>query len=317
MKALVIGACGQIGTELVDALKKLFGAENILSVDIKDVSENNWRGTRYVKLDAMDGEQLYRLVKETGINWIFHLAAVLSAKGEQNPRQAWKVNMETLWNVLEIAKETPQVERVFWPSSIAVFGPDTPKQNTPQVTIMNPLTVYGITKLAGEKLCEYYKARWQVDVRSLRYPGLLSYTMEPGGGTTDYAIEMCEHAILGKKYTCPLSPDRRLPMMYIQDAIEATLTLMQARRENLRFVSYNIHAFDFTPEELASAIKQRIPTFEVHYNPDFRDDIASQWPETINDEPARTDWGWEPSFDFNTTVDLLLEGLKQKHLTSA
>ncbi len=311
-RILVTGACGQIGTELIQVLKGVVGGSRIVSLDIRDVGGSLWLDTVFVRGDVRDRELLFRVVREFRVEVIYHLAALLSATGERRPQDAWTINMDSLWHVLMLAKEVDHVRQVFWPSSIAVFGPTTPKERVPQVTVTEPNTIYGITKLAGERLCEYFWRRWQVDVRSLRYPGLVSYRSLPGGGTTDYAVEIFFAALREGRYTCYLSADRCLPMMYIDDAIRGTLELMEAPRSALRYTVYNFAAVSFSPQDLELAIREHLPAFEVEYKPDYRDSIAAQWPCSIDDEAARKDWGWRHQYDLEKLVKVMLEGVRAR-----
>jgi nucleoside-diphosphate-sugar epimerase len=298
-KILVIGACGQIGVELTLELRRLYGGANVIASDLRE--ENDLlKGTGpYVSLDVMHKEMLHVQVIRQNITQIYLLAAILSATGEKNPNLAWSLNMQSLLNVLDIAKEE-KLTKVFWPSSIAVFGPTSPKKNCPQQTVIEPITVYGISKYAGEFWCNYYCHRYGVDVRSLRYPGLISYKSSPGGGTTDYAVEIFHEAIEEKKYTCYVQENTYLPMMYMPDAIRATIELMQADPQKLTIrTSYNISGMSFSPKEISAEIKNHIPEFEVIYKPDYRQAIADSWPQSIDDHTARIDWGWEPEFDLS------------------
>ena len=308
-KILIIGACGQIGTELTEALQKIHGLENVIASDIKH-SDALPIGTRFETLDALNGQAIYELVKKNDVVEIYLLAALLSATAEKNPDFAWKLNMESLFHVLNLAKEK-HIRKIYWPSSIAVFGPTTPKNQTPQFTVMEPSTVYGISKLAGERWCEYYFNKHHVDVRSLRYPGLISWKSQPGGGTTDYAIHIFHEALKNKKYACFLNERTTLPMMYMDDAIKATLQLMDAPSVNIRIrSSYNLAAISFTPAEIAEEIKKHIPDFKISYAPDFRQQIADSWPASINDDAARSDWLWKHDYELNNIVDEMLQRLK-------
>ena len=308
-KILIIGACGQIGTELTEALQKIHGLENVIASDIKH-SDALPKGTRFETLDALNGQAIYELVKKNDVVEIYLLAALLSATAEKNPDFAWKLNMESLFHVLNLAKEK-HIRKIYWPSSIAVFGPTTPKNQTPQFTVMEPSTVYGISKLAGERWCEYYFNKHHVDVRSLRYPGLISWKSQPGGGTTDYAIHIFNEALKNKKYACFLNERTTLPMMYMDDAIKATLQLMDAPSVNIRIrSSYNLAAISFTPAEIAEEIKKHIPDFKISYAPDFRQQIADSWPASINDDAARSDWLWKHDYELNNIVDEMLQRLK-------
>ncbi|EMR04529.1 NAD-dependent epimerase/dehydratase family protein [Cesiribacter andamanensis] len=308
-KVLVIGANGQLGSELTDALREKWGRENVLATDIRQPRQLAG-GDRFELLDALDKEGLYRLIKQEGTTQIYHLAAVLSATGEKNPHFAWKLNMESLFNVLEAAREL-KVGKTYWPSSIAVFGPDTPKKDVPQYTVCNPTTIYGISKLAGEQWCEYYWKKWGVDVRSLRYPGLIGYKALPGGGTTDYAVDIYHKALEGEDYTCFLAKGTYLPMMYMPDAIQATLQLMDAPADSLRIrSSYNLGALSFDPEEIAASIRRHLPQFQIRYQPDFRQQIADSWPDSINDSYARQDWNWQPAYNLDRMTQDMLENLR-------
>jgi nucleoside-diphosphate-sugar epimerase len=305
-KILVIGAGGQIGGELTLALRKKFGGAQVLASDLREESPLIKGTGPFTTLDALNKEAMHQIVKEHGITQIYHLAAVLSAVGEKQPLMAWNINMTALLNVLEIAKEE-HLKRVYWPSSIAVFGPSSPKDNCPQQTIVEPTTVYGISKYAGESWCNYYFEKYGVDVRSIRYPGIISYKAAPGGGTTDYAIDIFHSALKTGTYTSFLKQDTYLPMMYMEDAIRATLELMDAPLENIKtHRSYNLGAISFSPNEIAAEIKKHLPEFTIEYQPDFRQAIADSWPASIDDSEARKDWGWEPEFDLaKMTADML------------
>lgn len=295
-KSLVIGASGQIGSELTYALASKFGNENVIAADIREPLHLS-KEIQFVELDILNKELLRKVIIENEITDVYLLAALLSATAERNPLFAWKLNMDGLMNGLELAKEG-LFKKLFWPSSIAVFGPTTPKENTPQTTIMEPSTVYGISKLAGERWCEYYYNKFNVDVRSIRYPGLISYSSPPGGGTTDYAVDIFHQALKNKAYECFLKKDRKLPMMYMEDAIQATIQLMQEDANNLSIrSSYNISGISFTPSEIAKEISKEIPDFTISYAPDFRDEIAASWPESIDDSSAQRDWNWKAKFD--------------------
>ena len=308
-KSLVIGAGGQIGSELVLALAKRNGKQSVIASDVKEECPKALKELTYAKLDVLDREGLKEYVEKEKITEIYLLAALLSATAETNPKFAWELNMEGLFNVLDLAKDG-LINKVFWPSSIAVFGPTTPKQNTPQKTIMEPTTVYGISKQAGEQWCQYYHEKYGVDVRSIRYPGLISYTSLPGGGTTDYAVDIFYHAKKTGKYTSFLSKDTALPMMFMDDAIEATIHLMEALEERVKVRnSYNLAGISFTPEELANCIKKEVKEFEIDYKPDFRQAIADSWPDSINDADAQADWGWEPTYDLDKLVTIMLKNI--------
>ncbi len=305
-KILVIGACGQIGVELTLELRKLFGGSNVIASDLRE--ENDLlKGTGpYVSLDVMNKEMLHVQVIRQKITQIYLLAAILSATGEKNPSLAWHLNMQSLLHVLEIAKEE-NLNKVYWPSSIAVFGPTSPKKHCPQTTIIEPITVYGISKYAGEFWCNYYYQRFGVDVRSLRYPGLISYKSEPGGGTTDYAVAIFNEAVEEKQYTCFLKEDTYLPMMYMPDAIRATIELMETEAENISIrTSYNISAMSFSPKEISKEIQKTIPDFKIVFEPDYRQQIAESWPQSIDDTLARQDWNWKAAYGLREmTCDML------------
>lgn len=305
-KILVIGACGQIGVELTLELRKIYGGANVVASDLRAENELLKGTGPYVSLDVMNKEMLHVQVIRQNITQIYLLAAILSATGEKNPHLAWNLNTTSLLNVLEIAKDE-NVRKVYWPSSIAVFGPTSPKINCPQQTVIEPITVYGISKFAGEFWCNYFNHRYQVDVRSLRYPGLISYKSEPGGGTTDYAVEIFQEAIENKKYTCFLKEDTYLPMMYMPDAIRATIELMESEENKISVrTSYNISGVSFSPKEIAAEIKKHIPDFRINYEPDYRQEIAKSWPQSIDDSVAQKDWGWKPAFDLQAlTTDMI------------
>lgn len=310
-KILVIGACGQIGVELTLALRKQYGNNNVIASDLRE--ENPLlKGTGpYVSMDVMNKEMLHVQVIRQNITQIYLLAAILSATGEKNPNLAWHLNMQGLLNVLDIAREE-KLHKVYWPSSIAVFGPTSPKQMCPQQTIIEPTTVYGISKYAGEFWCNYYHQRYGVDVRSIRYPGLISYKSAPGGGTTDYAVEIYIEAIEKQKYTCFLSEDTYLPMMYMPDAIRATMELMEAPADKISVrTSYNVAGMSFSPKEIAESIKAQVPDFEMGYKPDSRQAIADSWPQSIDDSVANKDWGWKPQYDLSLMTKDMLENLRK------
>lgn len=308
-KVIVIGAGGQIGTELVLALRKLKGDNAVIAADIKEDCPEKISNGPYVKMDVINREAVRNYIIEESIKEVYLLAALLSATAEKNPAFAWQLNMEGLFTILDLAKEG-HLTKVFWPSSIAVFGPTTPVENTPQLTIMEPTTVYGISKLAGERWCEYYAAQYGVDVRSIRYPGLISYTSIPGGGTTDYAVDIFYKAKLGEKFTCFLNEDTILPMMYMEDAIRATIELMETNEENVKIrSSYNLSGCSFSPKQISDAIKKLQPEFSIDYAPDFRQAIADTWPNSINDASAQKDWGWKVKYDLNEMVEKMLSNL--------
>ena len=304
-KVLIIGAGGQIGTELTETLRKKLGGDNVIASDIRKV-EALIAGGPFRELNVMDKDAIYALIEAEGVTQIYLLAAMLSATGEKNPEMAWNLNMEGLLNVLNAARDL-KVSKVFWPSSIAVFGPTTPMNDTPQDTIMDPNTVYGISKLAGERWCEYYFNRYGVDVRSIRYPGLIGYKSQPGGGTTDYAVDIFYQALEKDSYECFLSADTRLPMMYMEDAIRATIELMDAAADRINTrSSYNLAGVDFTPAEIAAEIKRHRPDFSINYAPDSRQKIADSWPNNIDDSRAKNEWGWKIKYDLSAmTTDML------------
>jgi nucleoside-diphosphate-sugar epimerase len=305
-KILIIGACGQIGTELTHSLRKIYGTENVIASDIRKLNNDVVNSGPFEVINALDFNQIEHLVEVHKIDEIYLMAALLSATAEKNPAFAWDLNMNSLFHVLNLAK-AKKIKKIFWPSSIAVFGPTTPKENTPQYTIMEPSTVYGISKQAGERWCEYYHNIFGVDVRSIRYPGLISYSSPPGGGTTDYAVDIFHKALSDKKYECFISSETKMPMMYMDDAIAATIQIMQAPKEDVKIrSSYNLAAMSFTPTEIAKEIKKHIPEFTITYEPDFRQKIADSWPASIDDQQAREDWGWKHNYDLEkTTVDML------------
>jgi len=312
-KILIVGACGQLGSELTQSLRIIFGSDNVIVTDVHEPTQEFKDQAHFELLDILDYKRLEQLVDQYQITHIFHLAAILSAKAEENPIIAWNLNTLGLMNVLEVTKEK-KLNRIFWPSSIAVFGPDTPKDNTPQDTVMNPNTVYGISKLAGERWCEYYFQNYGVDVRSIRFPGLIGYKALPGGGTTDYAVDIFHKAIKREHFKCFLAKDSCLPMMYMQDAIKATIQLMQAPVNNIRIrSSYNVSSISFSPEEIASSIQRHIPEFTISYSPDFRQTIAGSWPNSINDTNAREDWGWKPEYDLGKMTSDMLKNLSKDH----
>ena len=306
-RILVIGASGQIGVELTLALRKIYGNSNVVASDLREENELLKGTGPYVSLDVMNNEMLHVQVIRQGVTQIYLLAAILSATGEKNPGLAWNLNMQSLLNVLNIAKEE-KLHKVYWPSSIAVFGPTSPKQKCPQQTIIEPITVYGISKYAGEFWCNYFFMKYGVDVRSLRYPGLISYKSAPGGGTTDYAVEIFYDALEEKKYTCFLKEDTYLPMMYMPDAIRATVELMEAPADKISVrTSYNISAMSFSPKDIAAEIKRHIPDFSISYKPDYRQSIAESWPQSIDDSIARKDWGWREEYGLAAmTKDMML-----------
>lgn len=305
-KILVVGCLGQVGSELTEALREKYGIENVVGSDVRQPAISTGP---FEILDVLNVVELVKVVKKHSITEIYNLAALLSATAEKNMDFAWKLNMEGLFNTLNLAREG-QIKKIFWPSSIAVFGPTTPKDNTPQDTIADPNTVYGISKLAGERWCEYYHVKFGVDVRSVRYPGLIGYKSLPGGGTTDYAVDIFHQALKTGKYDCFLSEKTTLPMMYMPDALRATIRIMEAPASDIRIrSSYNIAGISFSPEEIAAAIKTEIPDFEITYHPDFRQKIADSWPCIIDDTRAREDWGWKHEFDLKAMVKNMLQNL--------
>lgn len=309
-KILVIGASGQIGVELTLALRKLYGDGNVIASDLREQNPLLKDSGPYVSLDVMNKEMLHVQVIRQNITQIYLLAAILSATGEKNPNLAWNLNMQGLLNVLDIAREE-KLQKIYWPSSIAVFGPTSPKQACPQQTIIEPITVYGISKYAGEFWCNYFHQRYGVDVRSLRYPGLISYKSSPGGGTTDYAVEIFYEAKENNYYNCFLRKDTYLPMMYMPDAIRATLELMEAPKQNISVrTSYNVAGISFSPGDIAAQIQKRLPQFSISYNPDYRQAIADSWPQSIDDSTAQNDWHWKPEYDLEKLTDDMLENVK-------
>jgi len=308
-KILIIGACGQIGTELTQKLRKIYGTENVIASDIRKLNTDVVNSGPFEVVNALDFNQIEHLVEVHKITDVYLMAALLSATAEKNPAFAWDLNMNSLFHVLNLAK-AKKIQKIFWPSSIAVFGPTTPKENTPQYTVMEPSTVYGISKQAGERWCEYYHNVYGVDVPSIRYPGLISWSTPPGGGTTDYAVDIFYKAIADKKYECFLSSETKMPMTYMDDAIDATINIMKAPAEEIKIhSSYNLAAMSFTPTEIAAEIKKHIPDFEITYNPDFRQKIADSWPASIDDSAAREDWGWNHKFDLETMTKDMIEHL--------
>lgn len=311
-KILIIGACGQIGTELTQNLRKIYGTENVVASDVRKLNNSVVNDGIFEVVNALDYNQVQGLIEKYEITDVYLMAALLSATAEKNPAFAWDLNMNSLFHVLNLAKEG-KIQKIFWPSSIAVFGPTTPKENTPQFTIMEPTTVYGISKQAGERWCEYYHNIYGVDVRSIRYPGLISWTTPPGGGTTDYAVDIYYKALENATYECFLSENTGLPMMYMDDAIRATIQIMQAPKDSIKIrSSYNLSAISFTPKEIATEIKKHIPDFTITYKPDFRQKIADSWPSSIDDSRARKDWGWKHEFDLHKMTHVMLENLRKK-----
>lgn len=307
---LVLGASGQIGTELTQKLREVYGETNVIASDIREGNAEMMASGPFEIIDATCKETILSVVQKYNVNQVYLLAAMLSATAEKFPQKAWDLNMSSLLAVLDLAKEK-HIQQVYWPSSIAVFGSSTPKNNTPQQTIMEPSTVYGISKISGEFWCNYYHQKYGVDVRSIRYPGIISWKTKPGGGTTDYAVDIYFKAIEDKKYECFLSENTRLPMMYMPDAVNATIQLMQEKSENIKIrTSYNLSAIDFTPKEIAAEIQKHLPDFQITYKPDFRQAIADSWPSSINDDYARKDWNWKHNFDLETMTKDILKNLK-------
>jgi len=309
----VIGASGQLGSELTIELSNIYGEANIIAADLHKPRTDEVHPI-FEQLNVIDKKHLNEIINRYRITQVYHLAAILSATGEKHPGLAWQVNIEGLMNVLDVSRDQ-KVRKVYWPSSIAVFGPNTPKLDTPQHTIMDPNTVYGISKLTGERLAEYYYYHYGLDVRSLRYPGLIGYKALPGGGTTDYAVDIFYKAIRGEKYSCFLNKDTTLPMMYMPDAVRATLELMESDSDRITVrSSYNVGAISFSPADLFDAIKRSYPDFSIEYKPDFRQEIALSWPESMNDAQARADWGWNPEFDLQKMTDDMILHLKDSEL---
>ena len=311
-KILIIGACGQIGTELTQRLRAIHGTENVIASDIRKLNVDVVNSGPFEVVNALDFNQIQHLVEVHHIEVVYLMAALLSATAEKNPAFAWDLNMNSLFHVLNLAK-AKKIKKIFWPSSIAVFGPTTPKENTPQYTIMEPSTVYGISKQSGERWCEYYHSVYGVDVRSVRYPGLISWSSPPGGGTTDYAVEIFHKALSENKYECFLSENTKMPMMYMDDAIRATIEIMDAHSENIKIRSaYNLSAMSFTPKEIALEIQKHLPDFSITYASDFRQKIADSWPASVDDSFARKDWNWQQKYDLaNMTLEMLQ--MLQKH----
>ena len=311
-KILIIGASGQIGTDLTLELRSRLGSDQIVASDIRPGTYEVMEGGPFEELDALDKERLKDILDEYAITEIYHLAAVLSGKAENNPKWAWDLNMGSLFNVLNVAREKG-ISRIFWPSSMGAFGPTTPKWDTPQVTVMEPTSVYGISKLAGERWVEYYHNHYGMDIRSLRYPGLISYTAKAGGGTTDYAVDIFYHAMEYGHYECFLSEDIILPMMYMEDAVNATIKLMEAPCDSIKVrSSYNLGGISFSQGELVAEIRKYIPELEVSYNPDFHQEIAESWPNRISDRAARNDWGWKHEYDLPRMTRVMVEKIREK-----
>tara|TARA_B110000967_G_scaffold166843_1_gene175080 strand:+ start:1531 stop:2475 length:945 start_codon:yes stop_codon:yes gene_type:complete len=308
---LVLGASGQIGTELTQKLRLLYGNNNVIASDIREGNTELMSSGSFEIIDATDKATILKIIQKYKVTQVYLLAAMLSATAEKMPQKAWNLNMNSLLAVLDLAKDK-HIEKVYWPSSIAVFGPTTPKENTPQKTVMEPSTVYGISKVSGEFWCNYYYEKFGVDVRSLRYPGVISWKIKPGGGTTDYAVDIFFKALEDKKYECFISENTHLPMMYMEDALNATIQLMQADSKDVKIRNgYNLAAISFTPKEMASEIKKHIPDFEITYKPDFRQEIADSWPNSIDDSQARKDWNWQHKFDLKAMTEDILKSLKK------
>lgn len=310
-KILIVGACGQIGTELTKELRSIYGVDNVVASDIRKLHNDVVNDGIFEVINALDFNQIEAIVEKYQITDVYLMAALLSATAEKNPAFAWDLNMNSLFHVLNIAK-SGKIKKVFWPSSIAVFGPTTPRVQTPQYTIMEPSTVYGISKQSGERWCEYYHQIYGVDVRSIRYPGLISWSTPPGGGTTDYAVDIFYKALSEQKYTCFLSQKTALPMMYMDDAIRATIEIMQAPKDAIKIrSSYNLGGISFTPETLALEIQKHIPEFEINYDPDFRQKIADSWPDSIDDSFAQKDWKWQHRYDLTSMTNEMITNLKK------
>ena len=307
---LILGACGQIGTELTQKLRSLYGKGNIIASDIREGDEEMMNSGPFEIIDATSKERILEVIQKYKVTQVYLMAAMLSATAEKYPLKGWDLNMTSLLAVLEIAREK-HIEKIYWPSSMASFGPTSPKINTPQQTIMEPSTVYGISKVAGEHWCNYYHEKFGVDVRSIRYPGIISWKTLPGGGTTDYAVDIYFDAVKKGIFECFLSENTRLPMMYMDDAINATIQIMQTDAEKIKTrTSYNLSAISFTPNEIATEIKKYIPDFKITYNPDFRQNIADSWPQIIDDSQARKDWGWEHKFDLASMTKDIIDNIK-------
>lgn len=310
-KILIIGASGQIGSELTLALRELYGRDSVLASDIKEGSKELMNSGPFIKIDATHKEEIANCIAFHKVTDVYLMAALLSATAEKHPDLAWNLNMKSLSHILELARDK-KIKKIFWPSSIAVFGPTTPKKNTPQHTIMEPNTVYGITKLAGERWCEYFYNKHGVDVRSVRYPGVISHKTLPGGGTTDYAIDIFHKAVKNKAYTCFLKEDVMLPMMFMDDAIKATIEIMNAKKEDIKIrSSYNLAAISFSPKEIAASIKEHLPNFTINYKPDFRQGIAEGWPNSIDDSEAKKDWNWKHNYNLEDITVEMINNLKK------
>ncbi len=310
-KIMILGACGQIGTELTLRLRKIHGTDQVIACDIKQGNKELMESGPFEIVNALDADELENAISKHQVSELYHLVAMLSATAEQMPLKGWDLNMKSLLIALELAKDK-KISKLFWPSSMGAFGPSSPKQNTPQHCVMEPTTVYGISKLAGEHWCQYYHDKYGVDVRSIRYPGIISYKTLPGGGTTDYAVDIYFKALSDGKYTSFLDKDTTLPMMYMDDAVRATIELMDAASEKLRIrTSYNLAAMSFNPEEVTKSIQKTLPDFTIDYNPDFRQDIADTWPQSIDDSFAKEDWGWNPEFDLDQMTNTMIKSIKK------
>lgn len=310
-KIMILGACGQIGTELTLRLRKIHGTDQVIACDIKQGNKELMESGPFEIVNALDADELENAISKHQVSELYHLVAMLSATAEQMPLKGWDLNMKSLLIALELAKDK-KISKLFWPSSMGAFGPSSPKQNTPQHCVMEPTTVYGISKLAGEHWCQYYHDKYGVDVRSIRYPGIISYKTLPGGGTTDYAVDIYFKALSDGKYTSFLDKDTTLPMMYMDDAVRATIELMDAASEKLRIrTSYNLAAMSFNPEEVTKSIQKTLPDFTIDYNPDFRQDIADTWPQSIDDSFAKEDWGWNPEFDLDQMTNTMIKAIKK------
>ncbi len=310
---LIIGANGQLGSVLSKELQKIHGKDNVIASDV--YSSSTFDGVFEI-IDATDIKAIENIVNKYAVNQIYHLAAILSAKGEKNPLRTWDLNMKMMLNVFEVSR-TSNVKKVFFPSSIAVFGDKAPLENTPQSAFLNPATVYGMSKAAGENWAQYYFNKYGLDVRSIRYPGIIGYQSMPGGGTTDYAVDIYHSAVKQEKYSCFLNPETKLPMIFMDDAIRSTIELMQAPKKNIKTrTSYNLGSMSFSPIEIASEIQKLCPNFKVEYNVDFRQEIADKWPKSINDDEARKDWNWKPKYDLKLMTVLMLEKLEEKYNTT-
>ena len=314
-KILVIGSCGQLGTELVEALRGIYGDTNVIASDLKKSDNPVFEAGPFETLDILDEKAFREIVEKYKPTHVYHLAALLSATAEKMPEFAWKLNMDGLFHVLNAARDMGVIKRVYWPSSIAAFGPNTPRYNTPQFGSMDPTTVYGISKLSGELYAQYYYNRWGIDTRSLRYPGLIGYKSAPGGGTTDYAVSIYHDALQTQSHECFLKEGTVLPMLYMPDALKATLDIMHAPSEQVKIrSSYNLAGMSFGPEEIAAAIQKHIPNFKITYNVDYRQQIAESWPAVIDDSRAREDWGWKPDYDLDKMTVDMLSNLKNLYL---